>query len=110
MQKMIKSKTFKKALIDNIKRGTEENNYWNELSSSIRSWVYKILEKSDVEDMISIDPYKLYQDVQVEEKDESWVSRQGASMTTKNATAIFTLNGKEYKEDIHLSTSGYWND
>ncbi len=110
MQKMIKSKIFKKALIDNIKRGAEENDYWNELSSSIRSWVYSILEKSDIKDIISIDPYKLYQDVEVEKAEKSWTSMQGASMTTKTADVIFTLNGKEYKKDFHLDTSGYWNN
>jgi len=110
MQRMVKSKAFKTLLINIIKSQAEENNYWSDVPNQIKTWVYNILAKSDIKDLISIDPWKLYQDIEVNNSEEGWTSRQGASMTTKKAEVTFSIGNKEYREDFHLDTSGYWND
>jgi len=107
--KIYKSQPFKKAIIDKI--GDDFSDGHNkDVPSQIRGWALAIIGASNVDDIVYYDAYKFYNDVTVDKKSDSWVTAQGANMTSVKADVVFEFNGKEYKEKFTISTSGYWNE
>ena len=109
-KKIVKSKAFKDLAINNLRENIEADSYNDNIPGAIKNWVISILVKEGIESLVTYDGYKLFQDIEIEESTDSWVSRQGASMTSKKAKVKFTSNVKTYEEEFDLGTSGYWNN
>jgi hypothetical protein len=109
IKRMVKSKPFIELAESLLRENVLENNYNTQIPSEIREWALKIIMDDGIETVARYDGYKLYQDIEYETSSEGWTSFQGASMTTKKATAKFVGINETYEKEFDLGTSGYWN-
>jgi len=109
-QKIVKSKAFKDLAIKQLEEDVLENDYNTQIDSDIRKWALDLIKKEGIDMIVRYDGYKLYQDLVIDTSSESWVSYQGASMTTKKATVKFIGIDGNHEKEFNLGTSGYWNE
>lgn len=110
IEQTYKSTPFKKILIDRLKEDIENNDYNNNIPSSIKRWVVGIIcAAKDPSSIYRFDGWKLYQYLEIETSTENWTSHQGAYMTDEKANVKFYFEGIEHEKDFDLGTTGYWN-
>ena len=102
-------RTKKEILLDKKREDLESNNNNNFgiFDSKIKNWIIDSLENFSVEKIKSFDAFKAYQQVEIEEDIDNWVSNHGAAMTTTKNKVTFEFNDKTFNQNF-IVTRGNW--